>query len=281
MTESGRCQVATFLAENFPAHAVALQKLSDDVDALYQGHWPAWQSCQVPYHTLDHVWAVLLAALRMLAGHGRLVQQPLELTTVKVLAAAALFHDSGYLKQRHDNHPGHGGQYTFEHVERSQQLVDDYLQCQPGWSCAQRQQVQTLIAATKIGVEQGGGALGADEQWLCNMLASADLLAQVADPCYIQKLPLLYAEFEEAYHCRGRQWLRERGFWVFDSYQHLLSGSGTFIRAQVLPRLQAMGNQELALQAYYAEQPSPYFRRLMANLHQLDVLSGATAGVRQ
>lgn len=248
----------------------------EDVEALYRGEWPLWQACQVPYHTIDHVHGVLLVALQIFVGdcqRRQLQRMNMETSRVKVLAAAALFHDSGYLKSCDDPHQGLGGQYTFEHVERSQRLAQRYLVGRQGWTVDQCRAVQALIAATKIVAANDEQIVPAAQfEGLADMLASADLLAQVADDHYLDKLPQLYTEFEEAYDWIGREQLRQSGFVVFDNYHQLLAGSGYFIRAQVLPRLQAMGDHEQSLQAYFCQQPSPYLRQLHLNLQRIDDL---------
>jgi len=221
----------------------------------------------------------LTVALQILAGDCMLRQRRASTAAVKVLAAAALFHDSGYLKESDDKTPGGGGQYTFEHVERSQMLVQHYLATQSGWSDHECLAVSVLIGATKIvaGREQLVD-LPPELDGLVEMLASADLLAQMADEHYLDKLPQLYGEFAEAYASKGRGHLRQHGFLVFDSYEQLLMSSGDFIRQQILPRLQELGDQEQALQTYFAMQPSPYMRQLMLNLERIDSLAPSREG---
>lgn len=272
-------EIRSLLRQNFPTQAELLETLVKDVEALYRGEWPSWQACQVPYHTIDHVYGVLLVALQIFVGdcqRRQLQCMNMETSRIKVLTAAALFHDSGYLKSCDDLHQGLGGQYTFEHVERSQRLAQRYLVDRPGWAVDQCQAVQALIGATKI--VDGNDELiipAARFEGLCDMLASADLLAQVADDHYLEKLPSLYVEFEEAYDWKGREQLRQRGFVVFDSYEKLLAGSGCFIRGQVLPRLKAMGDQEQVLQVYFGQNPSPYMRQLRLNMQCIDALDVA------
>lgn len=270
------CEIKSLLRRRFPDQVGLLEEMIADVEALYRGEWPLWQACQVPYHTIDHIHGVLMVALQIYAGdcqRRQLQSMAMETSRVKVLSAAALFHDSGYLKLRDDSSQGLGGQYTFEHVERSQRLAQSYLVGRKGWTIEQQQAVHVMIGATKIvDVDAEAIVLAAQFDGLCDMLASADLLAQVSDDGYLEKLPSLYAEFAEAYDMQGREQLRQRGFVVFDSYEQLLAGSGYFIRGQVLPRLKAMGDQERSLQIYFGKHFSPYSQQLQRNLLQLDAL---------
>lgn len=260
-------------SRSFPRQEALLRQLLKDVQQLYRGEWAQWQPCQVAYHNIEHIQAVLTVALQILAGHSKRQRQVPRTAAVKVLAAAALFHDSGYLKEKNDTSAGSGGQYTFEHVERSQLLAHGYCTQRPEWTAQECQAVSELIGATKIdAISEPPLTLAPEFDGLVEMLASADLLAQMADVFYLDKLPQLYAEFVEAYAAKGRSSLRQSGFLVFDSYGQLLDSSADFIRQQVLPRLQQLGNQEQALQAYFGVAPSPYMQQLMRNLHHIDSL---------
>ncbi|OQY16874.1 MAG: hypothetical protein B6I36_09705 [Desulfobacteraceae bacterium 4572_35.1] len=183
----------TLFRNDFPDQQQLLLKLLGDVEALYRGEWQQWQRCQVAYHNINHIHAVTMVAMQIYAGECERYQRAVRTDQIKVLAAAALFHDCGYLKAVGDDSKGSGGQYTFEHVERSQRLVWDYLKTQQGWTQSERRAVVAAIGKTKI--------VNVDEQQhlaepvfadLGDMLASADLLAQVADENYLDRLPLLY-----------------------------------------------------------------------------------------
>lgn len=269
MSDLQRQQIEALVQREFPDQLAEICQMMSDVEALYDGRWDGWQPCQVPYHTIEHVLAVVLVSLRILAGYGRCHQQPLD-DEVRVLVAAALFHDSGYVKRDHET-AGRGGQFTFEHVQRSQQLAAYYLEHRQEWPCAHRQAVVILIGATEIiASQQSAAALSPQFEVVSRILASGDLLAQVADVHYIEKLPQLFAEFEEAYELCGRQELAARGIHVFSDLEALLAGSARFIRQQVLPRLAALGDMERYLQVYYAQPQSPYRQQLLKNLHYFE-----------
>lgn len=254
----------------FPCQSAAITQMMADVDALYQGRWPQFQACQVDYHNIDHVQAVLLAALRITAGYGLATGLCVDTETVLVLVAAALFHDSGYLKSR-DEQGGRGGQYTFEHVQRSQRVALDYLQQRSSWTDEQRHGVVAVISATEIiSIQDAIVDVAPCYRLLAQILASADLLAQVADEHYVERLPQLFSEFEEAYEYCGRKQLKARGIHVFTSLDALLAGSAKFIRQQVVPRLQALGGMEEYLRVFYAQPLSPYQQRLQDNLHRFE-----------
>ncbi len=261
--------VRELIERDFPAQQQLLLELLEDVEAMYRGELLNRQPCQVPYHNIGHVYAVFTVSMQILLGSCRLREQRPGTDEVKVLACAALFHDSGYLK-RDGESGGRGGQYTFEHVEISKQLAQQYLADKPGWSTRQRRLVALLIDATMLGAADELADIEAPYRGLDGMLASADLLAQVSDEQYVDNLAHLYAEFVEAYEYHGLEQLRRDGFMVFDSYRHLLETSADFIRLSVLPRLEKMGNHERSLQAYFGCAPSPYMQQLQINLARLE-----------
>ncbi|MCD6526917.1 MAG: HD domain-containing protein [Desulfuromonas sp.] len=270
MSDLHQLELNQLLEQFFPQQASDVRRMVADVEALYRGEWSQWQACQVDYHNIDHVRAVLLAALRILAGYGMEQHGDSEDQPVKELVAAALFHDSGYIKQW-DEVTGRGGQYTFEHVQRSQQMVDLYLRQQSDWNAEQRQTVVGLISATEIIASQEMiQPLPEKYQLISKILASADLLAQVADEFYLERLPELFSEFEEAYVVCGREALKARGIHIFPDLDALLAGSARFIRQQVLPRLLALGDMERYLCAFYARPVSPYRQRLQQNLRRFE-----------
>ncbi|GEM_PF-6598207 len=264
--------VRELIERDFPAQQQLLLELLEDVEAMYRGELLNRQPCQVPYHDVRHIYAVFTVAMQIMLGDCRRRGQRCDGLAVRVLACAALFHDSGYLK------PvgvvgGRGGQYTFEHVEISKRLARQYLAGKPDWTNDQCHLVAQLIDATRLGVTDELAEIAAPYSGLDGMLASADLLAQVSAENYIDSLPLLYEEFAEAYAWHGLERLRAAGFVVFDSYAHLLGSSAAFIRHSVLPRLEKMGNHELSLQKYFGCSSSPYMRQLRANLAQLDTMA--------
>ncbi len=178
----------------------------DDVVRLFRGEFPGYRRSTTRYHDLDHTLSVVLATARLAQGFleeldadpdsSGAAERPdarLALTTL----AAALFHDSGYL-QTSEDHTGTGAKYTITHEVRSIRLMDDVLK-RHGFTAQERQDGGAMIEATDMGQRvQEIPFRNVAVKRQAQALGSADLLAQMADRAYLEKLFLLYREFEEA-----------------------------------------------------------------------------------
>src|SRR5438270_7853354 len=104
--------------------APALSTAFDDMVRLYRGDYPGYASCDTEYHDIQHVLDVTLAMARLLDGYERRrngeARLAPEIFTVGILAA--LFHDFGYLRRRHDRRHRYGAEYTLTHVSRAAQF---------------------------------------------------------------------------------------------------------------------------------------------------------------
>ncbi|MBN2645563.1 MAG: HD domain-containing protein [Desulfuromonadaceae bacterium] len=265
-------EIKVLLNTHFSYQAPELSELVEAVAALYHSGTEDWQACQVAYHDFRHVGQVTLLALRLLAGCARAGQQALcGPGAVRRLTAAALLHDSGYLKRRGEA-GGRGGEHSFDHVGRSEQLAQHFL-LQKGWVKEDCETVQRLIGQTEI-IHRPTPVMGELESELASFLRTADLLAQVAAVDYVERLPDLYDEFAEAYQAVGVELLRRRGVPVFESLAALVSSSASFMRQQVLPELKDMGCMDRCLPMFYGTVSTPYHRQLEANLQRLERLEG-------
>lgn len=181
----------------FPnANSTILRNAFDHISGLYRGEDPLLAPCDTGYHDLQHILDVTLASARLMDGHershkssGRLGE---ELFTLGILLA--LFHDSGYLRKRGSEDDRHGAEFTLIHVSRSAVLLKQYLH-QVGMGNLAETAAQVVhftgyeVPAENIQVPEAFRAIG-------NMVASADMLAQMADRCYLEKChDRLYKEF--------------------------------------------------------------------------------------
>jgi hypothetical protein len=73
-------------------------------------------------------------------------------------------------------------------------------------------------------------------------LGTADLIAQMAPDSYPEKLPLLYREFEEAYHHEGIEKLKKAGALLYKSANDLIKKTPYFYEMIVKERLKKMGS---------------------------------------
>ncbi|MEW6289288.1 MAG: GAF domain-containing protein [Thermodesulfobacteriota bacterium] len=243
-----------------------LAKLFSDVTALYAGEWPEFEACQVGYHNLHHSVAVALATARMTYGWNKVNSDRTIAKSVFLAGiAASLLHDSGYLKEKNDTQ-GKGGKYTFSHVGRSRDLAYNYLS-RNRWSKKDITFICRMIDATEFG-QQPDMTVFKNEQQLAmaQMVATADLIAQMADINYVRRLHDLHDEFLEAYDTEGRKNLRQRAVHVYDSFQEMLNTTPEFYENFILPRLKLFNRMDNYLVAFFADGRNPYFESITANI---------------
>jgi hypothetical protein len=107
----------------------------------------------------------------------------------------ALFHDIGYLRVQNDTTVKNGAEFTLPHVSRGASFLRQYM---PVIGMPEMADTPaSLIHFT--GYEQSVAAikvLSLMHRLLGNMLGSADIIAQMADRCYLEKCrDRLYPEF--------------------------------------------------------------------------------------
>ena len=173
-----------------------LDQVFVDTVALYNGHFPGYRKCTTDYHDLRHTTDVLLALARLI--HGAHIDG-VNLSGQQITNAliSALLHDAGYI-QTCDDDSGTGGKYTLTHVERSAGFLTRYFTAK-GWDKADAAICRGIIHSTSHSQNDSEASFTSPELlMLCKMTASADLIGQLADRLYLEKLLFLYREFREA-----------------------------------------------------------------------------------
>lgn len=164
------------------------------LDRGFDGELPGYQNLKTLYHNRTHTNEVVLCSARMLHGL-QLAGKGLDADHIDAALIGALMHDIGYL-MTDDEAVGTGAQFTSSHVMRGvdftrKHLVDlppDLLEStvkvilltdhrqHPDWVTFDDPQQQRAAYAT----------------------ATADLVGQMANRQYLERLLYLYLEFEEA-----------------------------------------------------------------------------------
>lgn len=163
---------------------------------LFEGRFPGYAACRTGYHDYRHTLDVLVAATRLIDG-GVLLGRGLDPVRAEDTLLAALLHDVGYI-QEVDDEEGTGAKYTKIHVQRSANFIRKYA---PDFLIdgARALRIARIILATDLAL--GLDSIGYSDQTeltAAEILASADLLGQMADRMYLEKLLFLYYEFKEA-----------------------------------------------------------------------------------
>lgn len=168
-----------------------------DMALLYKGEFPGYHSCDTAYHDTQHVLDVTLAMARLINGYerGRIGSERMDESLFRLGVITALFHDCGYVREREDNTHKNGAEHTLTHVTRGSHFLKDYL---PKIGMADAAGIASkLIHFT--GYETTVADISVPSpvyRLLGNMLGSADIIAQMADRCYLEKCrDRLYPEF--------------------------------------------------------------------------------------
>ncbi|MBC2717569.1 MAG: hypothetical protein HF978_19870 [Desulfobacteraceae bacterium] len=172
------------------------QSVYQDIVRLFNGEYPGYQASNTKYHNLEHTTMVTLATARLIHGSVKGGYR-FEPENVMLGLIAALFHDSGLIQTKQDR-KGTGAKYTIGHEKRSVRFMQKNLKAND-FSDQQMDDCAQLIKCTNLKIEVADISFRSQEiENLGKIVGSADLLAQMADRHYLEKLILLFKEFEEA-----------------------------------------------------------------------------------
>ncbi len=176
--------------------ALRIQLAFSQVRSLFAGEFPGYRECLAEYHDFSHTMSVLLATARLLDGYNiERVFLPEDLSIQLLLAA--LLHDTGYIQEDWDTE-GTGAKYSQQHEQRSIEFLRRHAEVfeieereiEPIIRFIQSTDLKTDFARIPFISER--------EQDAGAMLGSADVLGQMSDRAYLEKLLFLYHEFREA-----------------------------------------------------------------------------------
>lgn len=166
-----------------------------DVALLYRGEYPGYHACDTSYHDIQHVLDVTLAMARLMDGCVRTTHvEVLDERLFSFGIVTALYHDCGYIRHRKDTRHRNGAEYTKTHVSRGGRFLEEYL-VKLGMADFVPAAAGTLhYTGYEVPIEQ----IRVDPEFrlIGGLLGSADILAQMADRCYLEKChDRLYPEF--------------------------------------------------------------------------------------
>ena len=164
----------------------------------FSGRHDDYHAIDAGYHDFEHTLQGTLCLARLLGGrHDAKMEPVIPQKGFELCLLAILFHDSGYLKKRGDT-SGTGAKYTSVHVERSVAFAREFLAAQ-GYGHDDLDVIGNMIRCTGVAANVKALPFRSEvERILGFALGTADLLGQMAARDYIEKLPVLFAEFAEA-----------------------------------------------------------------------------------
>ena len=163
---------------------------------LFSGKYPGYRVCNTEYHDLRHTIETFLAMARLI--HGAVLDgETFTDRHISLGLIAAFLHDAGYIQEEHDK-DGTGSKHTTNHVQRSMGFLERHGS-ELGLSYEEITDGRAIIIGTDLAVDIPTIVFTSDKvELLGKMLGSADMLAQMADRIYLEKLLFLYSEFKEA-----------------------------------------------------------------------------------
>lgn len=250
-----------------------LQSLAEELfweaTGIFDGRFAHFQRMNMRYHDLEHTlqatlcWCLLLRRYQE-HGNGIAISETAFLNGL----AAVLLHDIGYLKEAND-FCGTGAKFIFVHEQRSCELAQIFL-ARYGWEPSRIHVVQQMIRCT--GPHAAIPAIrfsDATSQLLGKMLCTADFLGQMADPHYLEKLPVLFQEFKESDDYHGVP----PGQRMFSSLEQLIAETPAFWYNRVLPKLEFdCDGLYRYLAVPYPDGPNSYLDAIHANLDRVNTV---------
>ena len=233
----------------------------------FTGGYHDYQAVDARYHDFEHTLQGTLCMARLLrARHRANAQPPIAERMFQLGIIAILMHDTGYLKRRGDI-AGTGAKYTVTHVDRSADFAAALL-AEKNFPPQDIKAVQNMIHCTGVDAALSVIPFQSEiEKVVGFALGTSDLLGQMAAEDYVEKLPVLYAEFAEA-----KQFSHDKPNFVsmFSSAADLMQKTPAFWEKYVQLKLDRdFGGLHRFLSDPYPDGPNYYLLRIEANIKKL------------
>jgi hypothetical protein len=176
-----------------------LEQAFEHFERLFAGQVPGYFGVDTVYHDRQHTLDITLALARLIVGHERMQPEAARLGSERAIVGliVGLFHDVGYLRRTDDTESRNGAEFTRTHVSRGARFLEEYL---PELGLSAWVPVTSQIIHF-TGYEVSFPQIEAKvpdkrDVMLGYLLGTADMVAQIADRCYLEKCrDRLYAEF--------------------------------------------------------------------------------------
>ena len=173
----------------------ALNRVFADIVRLFKGEYSGYAPCMTDYHDLKHTTDTMLAMARLM--HGAVVAgEVLNCNELEQGLIAALMHDTGYIKTTDEARDADTPLPLME-IRRSISFMKAYLS-DNGFDQKRFTHLPTILRCTDLSTSTSKLSFAARQvELLCKMLGTADLLGQIADRTYLEKLLFLFSEFKQ------------------------------------------------------------------------------------
>ena len=157
---------------------------------IFDGKFQGYKKCNTYYHDFKHTLDTMLASARILDGYN-IMEKPLPVNLAVNLLAASLFHDVGYIQEDWDNE-GTGAKFTKYHIQGSIEFLlknIDRLKMKK----ENVEMINRLIRSTGLSSDFLSIKFNSEEEKTAGAaLGTADLLGQMSDRTYLEKLLFIY-----------------------------------------------------------------------------------------
>jgi len=252
---------------------IKVHRAFKDFAKLYRGKFNGYHACDVPYHDLQHVLDVTLASARFISSYEKHQRPGKRLGPERIMTGIllALFHDCGYIRDTSNDTMENGAMYTRTHITRGANFLQDYL---PSIGLEKHVDVITsLIHFT--GYEKPIESIKMDDprdEILGYLVGSADLMAQMADRCYLEKCrERLYPEFVLGGMNTQVNALGKKVF-LYQSADDLLRKTPDFYHKMVRPRLDSKFHGVADYARHYFDGQDLYQEEIARSLEHVELM---------
>jgi hypothetical protein len=250
-----------------------IERLMTDVTDMFEGRYPGYQAIDMFYHDYEHTLQATVCLIHLLQGRNNSADKPvLAVRDWELALMSVLLHDSGYLKTA-DDREGTGAKYTMVHERRSCDFARQYLP-RMGVTAEEIEDICAAIICTGPQSKLSQITFHREEARLfAFLLVTADYLAQMSAADYVDELPILFREFQEAYDFEGLAPEKR----AYRQFEDMLQKTPAFWENYVRPLLDfEAGGVHRYLST--AGQPNPYLLAVEANLVEVRRRLQAGAG---
>ncbi|HLE11727.1 MAG: hypothetical protein A2504_15485 [Bdellovibrionales bacterium RIFOXYD12_FULL_39_22] len=186
------------ISPTFPIEKIT--KVLEDLISLYKGEYPPYKACTRKFHDLKHSTDVSLATTRLIhAAHldGRRFTNAQLFSTI----ITSFFHDVGYIPKASEEF-GTGIKLSLKIPNLSFDFINQYLKKNNNFNLLTADDllnIKFMLQATAFNFDATKVKFPSLEvELLAKIIGTADLLGQMADRTYIEKLLHLFDEqFQE------------------------------------------------------------------------------------
>src|SRR6202030_2536030 len=177
----------------------SLARAFEHFERLFAGEIDGFHGVDTVYHDRQHTLDITLALARLLVGYERQQEEAKRLGGARAVVGlvTGLFHDVGYLRRTDERDSRNGAEFTRTHVSRGARFLEEYLPVLGfgAWVPVASEIIHfTGYEVPFARIEET--VSDPRDIMVGHMLGTADMMAQIADRCYLEKCrDRLYAEF--------------------------------------------------------------------------------------